>query len=93
VPLQFTPFLGILAGIVLTLLIIILAIILVIRLKYKYGKRCPRNSINSDSDQDANYRSFKFEKNPNMISGRITPGNSITLKMGEFFCLICFLSD
>ena len=37
-PLRFTPFLGILAGIIATLIILILTVITVIKIKYKYGK-------------------------------------------------------
>ena len=70
---QFTPFLGILAGIVLTLLIIVLVIILVIRLKYKHGE-IDSDDKNSENDPEENYRSFQFENNSNMISGRIAPG-------------------
>ena len=50
-----------------------MVIVLVIKIKYKYGKRCPINSLNSDNDQDANYRSFKFENNLNLVSERSTP--------------------
>jgi hypothetical protein len=39
VPLEFTPFLGILAGIALTLLLTTLAILTIIRLKYRGGAK------------------------------------------------------
>ena len=58
-PLQFTPFLGILAGIIVTLIILILSVIIVIKIKHKYGKVI--NSSGSDSDQNSGYKSFKFD--------------------------------
>ena len=67
VPLQFTPFLGILAGIILTLLFIVLVIIFVIRLKYKYNKRCPSVTRCSENDQEPKYKSFQFEINCELI--------------------------
>ena len=73
-PLQFTPFLGILAGIVATLLILILTVIIVIKIKYKYvkttssGAGSPGSSIDGSVDggkqQTTHYKSFKFDTDP-----------------------------
>ena len=74
-PLQFTPFLGILAGIVATLLILILTVILVIKIKYKYvktasssGAGSPGSSTDgsreSEKQQTNHYKSFKFDTEP-----------------------------
>ena len=73
-PLQFTPFLGILAGIVATLLILILTVIIVIKIKYKYSKTTsssgagsPGSSTdgsNSGKQQTTHYKSFKFDTDP-----------------------------
>ena len=59
-PLQFTPFVGILAGIVVTFIIIILTVIIVIKIKYKYTKNVSNTSDNSDPD-NRHYKSFKFD--------------------------------
>ena len=67
VPLQFTPFLGILAGIVVTILILILTIIIVIKIKYRYGKSGSTGS-SSEPDQDNHYRSFKANKQNMLLS-------------------------
>ena len=74
-PLQFTPFLGILAGIVATLLILILTVITVIKIKYKYSKTTssgagsPGSSTDGSVDsggkqQTTHYKSFKFDTDP-----------------------------
>ena len=75
VPLQFTPFLGILAGIVATLLILILTVIIVIKIKYKYvkttsssGAGSPGSSTDGSVDggkkETTHYKSFKFDTEP-----------------------------
>ena len=72
-PLQFTPFLGILAGIVATLLILILTVIIVIKIKYKYvktasssGAGSPGSSTDGEGEkqQTTHYKSFKFDTDP-----------------------------
>ena len=74
-PLQFTPFLGILAGIVATLLILILTVILVIKIKYKYVKTASSSGAGSpgsstdgsregEKQQTTHYKSFKFDTEP-----------------------------
>ena len=74
-PLQFTPFLGILAGIVATLLILILTVIIVIKIKYKYvkttsssGAGSPGSSTDGSVDgakkETTHYKSFKFDTEP-----------------------------
>ena len=60
-PLQFTPFLGILAGIIATLIILILTVIIVIKIKYKYGKIISGNSSSQSEQDNCNYKSFKFD--------------------------------
>lgn len=68
-PLRFTPFLGILAGIIATLIILILTVITVIKIKYKYGKAVGSSASASpgssggpgDRDQNIHYKSFKFD--------------------------------
>ena len=73
VPLQFTPFLGILAGIVVTLIILILTVIIVIKIKYKYGKQLntsnPSESSEADNKSDcSHYKSFKFDSDKQFLS-------------------------
>ena len=73
VPLQFTPFLGILAGIVVTLIILILTVIIVIKIKYKYGKQLNTSSPSESSDGDnksdcSHYKSFKFDSDKQFLS-------------------------
>ena len=74
-PLQFTPFLGILAGIVATLLILILTVIIVIKIKYKYIKTTSSSgagspgsstdgSVEGGKQQTTHYKSFKFDTDP-----------------------------
>ena len=71
-PLQFTPFLGILAGIIVTLIILILTVIIVIKIKYKYGKELnsSRSSGNSEteSSESSHYKSFKFDSEKNFVT-------------------------
>ena len=63
-PLRFTPFLGILAGIIATLIILILTVITVIKIKYKYGKAVASSASASpgssgapgDRDQNIHYK-------------------------------------
>ena len=75
VPLQFTPFLGILAGIVATLIILILTVIIVIKIKHKYIKTTstssedsPRSSMDGSvgggRQATCHYKSFKFDTDP-----------------------------
>ena len=73
VPLQFTPFLGILAGIVVTLIILILTVIIVIKIKYKYGKQLNTSNTSESSEADNNsdcshYKSFKFDSDQKFLS-------------------------
>ena len=73
VPLQFTPFLGILAGIVVTLIILILTVIIVIKIKYKYGKQLNTSNTSETSEADNNsdcshYKSFKFDSDKKFLS-------------------------
>ena len=73
VPLQFTPFLGILAGIVVTLIILILTVIIVIKIKYKYGKQLNTSTTSETSEADNNsecshYKSFKFDSDKKFLS-------------------------
>ena len=73
VPLQFTPFLGILAGIVVTLIILILTVIIVIKIKYKYGKQLNTSNSSETSEPDnssdcSHYKSFKFDSDKKFLS-------------------------
>ena len=63
VPLKFTPFLGILAGIVLTFIVILLIIVMIIRLKYKYNKQSSTESLKAETEVNTKCRSFNFENN------------------------------
>ena len=63
-PLQFTPFVGILAGVVATFIILILTIIIIIKIKYKYGKTVQNTSSNSETEA-SHYKSFKFDSEKN----------------------------
>ena len=70
---QFTPFLGILAGIIVTLIIIILTVIIVIKIKYKYGKQLnstssSANSETTDNSESSHYKSFKFDSDKKFLS-------------------------
>ena len=72
VPLQFTPVLGVLAGIVLSMFLLILVVVMVIRLKYRYSKSCIRSSLNKDNEEeeaDCDYRSFNFSINEHQLVG------------------------
>eukprot|EP00094_Tigriopus_californicus_P006982 TCALIF_06722-PB protein Name:"Similar to Nphs1 Nephrin (Rattus norvegicus)" AED:0.15 eAED:0.15 QI:0/0.73/0.56/0.93/0.46/0.5/16/48/873 len=62
VPLEFTPVLGILIGVVLTLLLVALVIILVLRIKYRNHKP-PQNMQNLGSRRQAKERPFKPDHN------------------------------
>ena len=63
VPIQFTPFLGVLAGTAITLLIIVIVVVMVIRLKHKRRTNIMRESCLKGT---SNNKSFKFDTNNQM---------------------------
>ena len=66
VPLEFTPVLGILIGVVVTLLLVAFVIMLILRLKYKTSKRNSQENRNNPSDleDDEEYFCLKPSERP-----------------------------
>ena len=70
-PIEFTPFLGILAGAVITLLVIVIVIIVIIRCKYsdrQHGAQNIKTGINSEADSQE-YLPMNRQPHPDVVSG------------------------
>ena len=75
-PIEFTPFLGILAGAVITLLVIVIVIIVIIRCKYSDTQRAEQNiktEIKSEADSQE-YLPINRQPHPDVISGNKSRG-------------------
>lgn len=78
VPIEFTPFLGILAGAVITLLVIVTVIIVIIRCKYSdrhHGAQNIKTGINSEADSQE-YLPMNRQPHPDVVSGNKSRGAS-----------------
>ena len=77
-PIEFTPFLGILAGAVITLLVIAFVIIVIIRCKYRARRDEEPNiktAINSETDR-REYLHMNRQPHPDVISGNKSRGET-----------------
>ena len=83
VALEFTPVLGILIGVVATMLLVAFVIILVLRIKYKTGKRIngKTTSVTMHSNSGRRYETAALD---NHLKAKATPNQK---DEEEYFCL------